>query len=620
MSSRSKNLSAKGSLLGLLAVLTLAFGSSAVNSCAAQSDMELATYYYNNGSYAQARLYFDKLWKRDKSAATYEMYINTLLELEAYSEAEKIVKGRLRTRKDQAMAQIDLGDLFLRIGEHEKADQAFDKALEHLATGRAAAKRIAEAFIQLDQLDRALEVYRLAISTDKSGYGYHYELANLQGLRGDHDGMIEAFLELLHVKPNYLRTVQNSFNRNLRVTTDPVQAEVVRVKVLRAAQRYPEDAVFSELLIWYFSQARDFNAAMTQAIGLDRRKNEDGKRLMTLSATARKNSDLATAVKGYEAVVKKGAACRYHHAARRSLLEVHLEAVTGKLPLDTAEARVLDGRYAEGIANFAGNPEAALLMRDRAHLLAFYLDDAPAALAILDAAIAFPGVASETRSEIKLEQGDVLVFLDDVWSASLLFSQVDLDHKEGVLGQKAKFRNARISYFTGDFNWAQAQLDILKASTSKLISNDAIDLSLLITDNFNMDTVTAPMEQFARADLLHYRNKLDDCLLTLDSLSAHWPGHVLEDEMLMMRAEIAVRRGQFETAATHYNDVIDLHFDDVHADNALFELANITHHNLGLEAEAQVLYERLLVEYPGSLFAVEARKRFRALRGDDWAE
>ena len=130
--------------------------------------------------------------------------------------------------------------------------------------------------------------------------------------------------------------------------------------------------------------------------------------------------------------------------------------------------------------------------------------------------------------------------------ASLLFSQVDLDHKEGVLGQQAKFRNARVSYFTGDFNWAQAQLDILKASTSKLISNDAIDLSLLITDNFNMDTLTAPMEMFARADLLRYRNRLDDALTTLDSLVLTYPGHTLEDEVLLIRADIGRTTGRLQ--------------------------------------------------------------------------
>ena len=227
-----------------------------------------------------------------------------------------------------------------------------------------------------------------------------------------------------------------------------------------------------------------------------------------------------------------------------------------------------------------------------------------------------PGLEREDRNTAKLMLGDVLVFQDDVWTASLLFSQVDLDHKEGLLGQQAKYRNARVSYFTGDFNWAQAQLDILKASTSKLISNDAIDLSLLITDNFNMDTLTAPMEMFARADLLRYRNQLDQALATLDTLVASYPMHTLEDEALLIRAEIALQRGQFDTAIGHYEEIMELHFMDILADDALFGLADLHENQMGAPDVAQGLYERLLNEFPGSLYAVEARKRFRRLRGD----
>ena len=197
-----------------------------------------------------------------------------------------------------------------------------------------------------------------------------------------------------------------------------------------------------------------------------------------------------------------------------------------------------------------------------------------------------------------------------------MFSQVNLDFKDDPLGHEAKFRNARVSYFGGDFNWAQSQLNALKASTSKLISNDAIELSLLITDNFNLDTLTEPMEQFARADLLRMQRRFDEARGVLDSLAADHPGHALEDEMLMMSADMFLEQGRVDTAMALYQEVVDLHFDDITGDNALFRLADLTHHALGDLETAQSLYERLLFEFPGSLYTTEARKRFRALRGD----
>jgi len=579
-----------------------------------QSDLELATYYYNTGAFEQARLYLDNLYKKDPS--TYEMYLNTLLELEDFETAEKVVKSRLKKRKDKSMANVDLGSLYLRIGKTELANAAFHQALAALPKGRGPAKRLAEAFIKLDQLDLALATYEKAVREGTDNYGYHYELANLQGLRGDYEGMIDSFMALLLERPNYLRTVQNSFNRNLRVSTDARQADMVRRKVLRVSQDHPDATVYLELLVWVFNQQRDFMSAMAHVRALDERKGEGGRRLMELAQVAAKNGDLETAYECYALVSAKGRSSPRYAEARQAMLSVLTEQVTGQFPLDTVAALDLSDQYRLTLQDLEETPETAGLMADWARLLAFHLDDAAAAQSILDRTVDMPGLPLDLRSRVKLDLGDVLVFRDDIWSASLLFSQVDLDHKEGVLGQQAKFRNARVSYFTGDFNWAQAQLDILKASTSKLISNDAIDLSLLITDNFNMDTLTMPMEMFARADLLRYRNRLDASLTTLDSLVLAYPGHPLEDEILLIRAEIAAQRGDFDEAIGYYEEIVELYAMDILADDALFGLAEVHEEQLADPATAQGLYERLLTEYPGSLYAVEARKRFRRLRGD----
>lgn len=592
----------------LMGTLFLAVTSSG------QGDLELATYYYNTGAFEQARLYLDNLYKKDPS--TYEMYLNTLLELEDFDEAEKVVKSRLKKRKDKSMANVDLGSLYLRIGREEEADAAFNEALSTLPKGRGPAKRLAEAFIKLDQLDLALATYEKAIQEGTDNYGYHYELANLQGLRGDYEGMVDSFMALLLDRPNYLRTVQNSFNRNLRVSTDARQADMVRRKVLRASQDHPDATVYLELLVWVFNQQRDFMSAMPHVRALDQRNGEQGRRLMELAGVAAKNGDLETAYECYALVSSQGVKSPRYGDARQAMLRVLTDQVTGQFPLDTAAALDLSNQYRTTLQDLGESPETAGLLADWARLLAFHLDDATAAQTLLDRAVDMPGLPLDLRSRIKLDLGDVLVFQDDVWSASLLFSQVDLDHKEGLLGQQAKFRNARVSYFTGDFNWAQAQLDILKASTSKLISNDAIDLSLLITDNFNMDTLTAPMEMFARADLLRYRNRLDAALTTLDSLTLAHPGHTLEDEILLIRAEISAQRGDFDAAIGHYEDIVELYAMDILADDALFGLAELHEEQLNDPTTAQGLYERLLNEYPGSLYVVEARKRFRRLRGD----
>ena len=220
------------------------------------------------------------------------------------------------------------------------------------------------------------------------------------------------------------------------------------------------------------------------------------------------------------------------------------------------------------------------------------------------------------RTWCKLDMGDILLSEGYIWDASIYYSQVDKDFKDDLLGHEARFRNAKISYYTGDFEWAQAQLDVLKASTSKLISNDAMDLSLLITDNLNLDTITDPMLKYATADLLTVQNKFDKALATLDSINTLYPAHSLEDEILYQRHKIAYKRGNFEASATYLRDIIDLFFYDILADNALIELARMNENIFKDEVEAQELYQQLMTDFPGSIYTDEARKRFRYLRGD----
>jgi TolA-binding protein len=204
----------------------------------------------------------------------------------------------------------------------------------------------------------------------------------------------------------------------------------------------------------------------------------------------------------------------------------------------------------------------------------------------------------------------------DVWESTLLYSQVDKAFKEDPLGHEARFRNARLSYFSGDFQWAQAQFEVLKASTSKLIANDALDLSVFIMDNLGLDTTAIALQLYADAELLVFQNRFQDAFGKMDSLLLAFPKHALEDDVLYLRGKIFTKQRQYEKAAAAFEEVVEKYPEDIRADNALFELAGLYEKPLNDVEKAKTLYEKLFVEFSGSTFAVEARKRYRILRGD----
>jgi tetratricopeptide (TPR) repeat protein len=283
---------------------------------------------------------------------------------------------------------------------------------------------------------------------------------------------------------------------------------------------------------------------------------------------------------------------------------------------DEMEYSDLESEYLSTLEQFGYNARTIYLMRDVAHLQAFYLGKTDQAVDVLDRAVAMQGVNINIIAGCKLELGDILLYRGEVWDASLLYSQVDKALKNEPLGHEAKFRNARLSYFIGEFDWAKAQLDVLKAATSKLIANDALELSLLIMDNIDLDSTYTGLGYYSRADLLSYMNQDMEALKVLDTIKMLGLYHSLDDEVLYKKAEIYIKLKRFEKADSLLNRLITDYPYDILADNALFKRAELQESVFGNEEVAMDLYQQILTDYTGSLFVSEARKRFRRLRGD----
>jgi tetratricopeptide (TPR) repeat protein len=594
-------------------VLALMFS---MPSFAQETDLDLAEYYYTQGMFEQARHYYEKIYKTNKTTRVHDKYLSTLIALNDFVEAEKIAKKKIKEDSKDGVGYLKLGDLYNKFKKPDLAQEQFDEAIKKVEPSRSNIIRLANEFSQISEFEYALKAYEKGKAESGDGYNFSYEIANMQGNLGLYDAMTDSFLDLVVEEPNYIQTVQNAFNRTLNLTENRENLDMLKTKLLKRSQKSPEENIYTEMLTWLFLQKKDFASALVQAAALDKRLNENGSRIVNLAQLALNNKDYETSKKAYQYIIDKGPIGDYYITARIEKLQVMKAEIEDNPAANVQMYTELESAYIAAIAEVGKKAETVIMIKELAHVKTFYLNKTDESIALLREAIDMPGGYKKTQALCKLELGDVLVFTGDVWESSLLFSQVELDFKDDVLGNEARFRNARISYFNGDFEWAQGQLDALKASTSKLISNDAIDLSLLITDNFNMDTTQVPMQMYARADLLNYQNRFEEAHTTLDSIINIYPAHSLTDEIKMMKAGIALKQGKIETARDIYQDVLNLHFADITADDALFKLAELYQYRFNDTTKAMELYEKLISEYPGSLYVVEARKRFREMRGD----
>lgn len=536
-------------------------------------------------------------------------------ELGEFKEAEKLIKKQGK-RSNSNTLFIDLGEVYEAQGEDADALKAYRDAIDALPQSQGIVIRTANEFIRLNKLDLALETYQEGKKLLQGRYPFSYEIAGLYGTMGDQERMISEYLDLLVYNEAYLQTIQNALNRSINFEEDDEGVEMLRTELLRRVQKNPESVIYAEMLIWLFLQDKEFNSAYIQLKALDKRLGEDGQRLLQLAGLCTNNEEYGVAEKCYQYIANKGSSNPYYNYARTGVLKSKFQHLSNEFPPDTTALKDLRSEYASTLNELGMNGETIGLMRQKALLEGYYLGDLEAANATLNEALDVNNPTPAIRAEIKLDLAEILIAKDYIWDASLLASQVDKDFKNDILGSKAKFLNARISYYNGDFEWAQAQLDILKGSTSKLISNDAMELSLLISDNLNLDTILEPMLMFSRADLKAIQRDYNGATATLDSIITEYPGHSLKDEILMLKGRMAESRYDYETAITFYEQVLADHYFDISADNALYRTAELYEDKLGQPSKAADLYKQLMVDFPGSLFVVEARKRFRDIRGD----
>lgn len=579
------------------------------------TDEQLAQQFYQNKEFDKALDYYEKLYNKKSPQVYYVPYLNCLIETKDFKKAEKIVKKQMKNYPEMLNYNVDLGTVYEKEGEDGDAKTEWDKAIKLLKADEQVTQ-LANAFIAIRQYDYAVNTYLRGRKISPTNYPYNFELADVYRTQGNKLAMINEYLDVLEISDAYIQSVQNALQSSFGNDADAKQNELLKTELLKRISRSPDKVIFSELLIWMEIQLRDFEGAFVQAKALDKRKKEEGVRVMGLANLFAQNESYDLASKAYQYVIAKGPDNYYYTSARMELLNVSYQKVTAKGNYTQADLTELEKNFNITISELGKSAATEPLLKNFAHLQAFYLNKPQDAIALLEETIALPQLSAIAQAECKLELADILLMTGDVWEASLRYSQVEKSFKYDAIGQEAKFRVARISYYTGDFKWAQAQLDVLKGATSKLIANDALELSLVISDALATDTNEAPLLIFARADLLAFQNKDELAVKTLDSINTLYPNHSLADDILYKKAQINLKHGQFNEAATYYDTIIKNYSEGILADDALFKLAELNENQLKNVDKAKELYEELLEKYPSSLYVVEARKRFRRLRGD----
>lgn len=581
-------------------------------------DETLAASYMQNGEWDKAAEMYQSLWEKSNyDLKYYAPLYKCLMTLKKFDELEKVVKREIKKNDNAPQLVVDLGYMYAQIPDVPKAKEQYDKLLKELKPNEIAIRSLVAAFESYRLYDYVVAVYEKGGKIVRNEAYFSFELAGAYLNKGDIPSAVKYFLLNLETKPMNDQQVRSA----IQSSRDEVKLlNEMETQLYTRVQKNPDNETYIDLLTWIYIQNKDFEGALVQMKALDRRKNENGYRVLNVARMAQTEGDYANAIAGFEYVMNKGKENDLYFSARTELLNCRKEKIAKTLNYTQEDLLALKNDYLSFINDNKRSFRTAPSMKELADLEGFYLHDLQAAMDLCREIVAMQGIMPQLKNQTKLSLGDFYLIQGDVWESTLLYSQVDKDEKDSPLGEEARFRNARLAYFKGDFEWAQTQLDVLKSSTSELISNDAINLSVFIIDNLGLDTIETPMEMYARAELLMFQNKDDGALGILDSILLRYPGHALLDDIEYAKATMMVKRKEFEKAVPLLEDIVVNYKLDLKGDDATFLLAKINEEQLNNKKKAEELYLSIINDFSSSLLVIEARKRYRILRGDKISE
>lgn len=585
-----------------------------VGSFAQQSKEQMASYFFSHGDYAQAVELYEPLYENTSNKFYYQMLLRSYIELEEYRKAESLANKRLKRFPNELAVYVDLGNLYLKKGDAKKAEKTFQTAIEKVGIDSRQVSDLVLAFDADGYLDKAIQTYLSSRQKAKNQFLYVNELASLYARKGDYQSMMSEYFGLLDHSPGSLNAIQLSIQRILSDSDNPQLVNDLRRTLVNRVQAQPNNRQNLDMMIWFSMQQKDFQFALTQAKAVDSRfPDQQGEILMRVANIAQSNAAYAVASAGYAAIVKKGVDNPYYFDARVGELQVAFAQLNPDFNLPEAELSRLEKRYQATLDELGKDNRTIPLMRQFSQLLAYYDNDVQQGSDLLYDILEIPRLSPKIRDEVKLELGDLLLFAGDTWEASLLYMQVEKANKNDILGANAKFKNAKLSFYNHDFQWAKSQLEVLRASTSKLIANDAMELSLVISDNMEEDSTFDMLELFADADLLLYRNQLDSAWNAFDEISHRTLSHPLLDDVLMKQAKIRLKQGNYPQADALLEKLIQFYPNDILADDALFLRGQLNEKELNNLQQASQCYEKLIIDYPSSLYLEQARKSYEQI-------
>lgn len=567
---------------------------------------QLAQYYFDKGDFEKAKISFEELLKEAPQNSQYFLRsVECMQQLQQYDAADKAIQQRL-SKYPQGYLVVELGYNFQLQKNDAKAKEYYNQAVEKVKKNPNEVYGIANAFEKKVLLDYALQCYQSATKSDQN-FNFSYQIGLLYGQMANLEMMVTTLLDEAFANPQNSIRIQNQFVRFMADEGDDSFNQLLRKALILRTQKN-QDLFWNHYLSWFYVQQKEFDKAFIQEKAIYKRNPESLNAIVNLGQLAIQEERDETAQEILTFVLENTQDKDLVLQVETYLIQLKIEKATA------ADLAAIKLKLETLVQQFGVVPQTLELQLAQAHFTAFNLKNPEEGKTIVKRALEMP-LNEFDKAKAKMELADIFLYEEKFNQALIYYSQIELDIKNDVLAHQASLKAARTSYFKTDFSWALKQFKELKAANTQLIANDALEYFLLINDNTVADSTQTALKDFAKGDYLLYQNRDEEAITHFLEILKKHKGAEIEAVTLLRLGKLYEKKANFEQALNQYQAIITQHKDGIYVDEALFFSAEI-YNKQTVPEKAKPLYEKILFEHEDSIYFVEARNKFRQLRGD----
>jgi len=577
-----------------------------------QNRIQVAQQLERRGEYGSALRIFQSLYdEAPRNHIYYDGVKRNLLRLNRFEEALAIIQKQVDLTQNLRY-EVDLGEAYFQKGEENRALEIWNDLLNRYPDQRAIYSYVASAMIVNRLYDEAIKVYQRARQHFGQESLYVFELANAYVMRLKYKEATREFLRHLERNPTQFNHIEGRIASYTKERDHALEvAEVLRNNLNSHGQPY----LIRKLLANLYLRSEDYGKALQEYKILEEAKapntpnlDTSGRELFYFAENAARAGEFEYARQAYELIVQN-----YPSSPFRTRALYGLAAAKQKQEL-YAEALQSYKQYVETESNTALLQNAYFQIGE-IHFARFEIDQALDAYQTI--VRKYPGAANVFQSYFRI--GDCHAARGNLNQARTWYERglgIAGKHDPAIRSQ-ALYKIAYLDFLKGDYEPALESLNkitenMTQANADQTFVNDALELTFLISENQKQSQEALGL--YAEAQKLKLQHNYAAAIQKLQEVLTDYPKSGIVDDSLLDLGELENSRGNYAAAIDYLQSLVADHPESVLADLAQKRTAEIYEDGLGELQKAYTTYEKILVDYPHSIYHEEVRQRMRELR------